>query len=148
MRFRNTRISTTSTTSQSNAKIPTFDEICEKLGFGDLKVDYRGGMNPLKRMAIWYYMYNTGAKLVDIARQAKRSHSTVWSGIKKFNAYLDYGDSESVRLRDKINSVMPVNGCVVDKKYNKLFFLMSTKYNIMLSNEDMREIIDVAVNIK
>ena len=79
---------------------------------------------------------------------SKRTHATVWSGIKKFNAYLDYGDSESVKLRDKINSVMPVNGHVVDKKYNKLFFLMSTKYNIMLTNEELREIIDVASEIK
>ena len=29
MRFRNTR------TSTINAKVPTFDEICEKAGFGD-----------------------------------------------------------------------------------------------------------------
>lgn len=46
MRSRNTRISTI------NAKVLTFDEICKKAGFGDLKQDNRAGQNPIKRMAI------------------------------------------------------------------------------------------------
>lgn len=103
MRFRNTRISTTSTI---NSKVPTFDEICEKVGFGDLKQDNRAGQNPIKRMAIWHYMHSDGIRLSDIARQSNRSHATVWSGIRKFNAYLDYGDRVSLALRDKINEVV------------------------------------------
>lgn len=145
MRSRNTR---TSTTSTINAKAPTFDEICSKLGFVNLKVDDRSGMNPIKRMAVWHYMYGIGIRLTDIARQSNRSHATVWSGVKKFNAYLDYGDTESVRLRDKINLVMSANGYVVEKKYDKLFLIMKSKHNVTLTNEELREIIDVATEIK
>ena len=106
MRSRNTR---TSTTSTINAKVPTFDEICEKAGFGDLKQDNRSGLNPIKRMAIWHYMHGMGIRLTDIARQSSRSHATVWSGIRKFNDYLEYGEKESLRLRDKINAVIQDN---------------------------------------
>ena len=107
MRSRNTR---TSTTSTINAKVPTFDEICEKAGFGDLKQDNRAGQNPIKRMAIWHYMYGMGIRLTDIARQSSRSHATVWSGIRKFKDYLSYGDKVSLALRDKINEVLSENG--------------------------------------
>lgn len=107
MRFRNTR---TSSTSTINAKVPTFDEICEKAGFGDLKADNRSGLNPTKRMAIWHYMHGMGVRLTDIARQSNRSHATVWSGIRKFNDYLSYGDRVSLALRDKINEVVSENG--------------------------------------
>ena len=104
MNFRNTRTSTV------NAKVPTFDEICEKAGFGDLKVYCRHGDLPLMRGAIWHYMHSKGVRLTDIARQSNRSHATVWSGIKKFSAYLEYGDKESLRLRDKISEVLSENG--------------------------------------
>ena len=104
MRFRNTR------TSTINAKVPTFDEICEKVGFGDLKIYCRDGDIPLMRGAIWHYMHSKGVRLIDIARQSSRSHATVWSGIRKFNAYLDYGDRVSLALRDKINEVLSENG--------------------------------------
>jgi DNA-binding NarL/FixJ family response regulator len=107
MRLRNTR---TSTTSTINAKAPTFDEICEKAGFGDLKQDNRSGQNPMKRMAIWHYMNRKGIRLSDIARQSNRSHATVWSGIRKFKDYLGYGDRVSLALRDKINEVVSENG--------------------------------------
>ena len=107
MRSRNTR---TSTTSTINAKVPTFDEICEKAGFGDLKQDNRAGLNPIKRMAIWHYMYGMGIRLTDIGRQSNRSHATVWSGIRKFNDYLGYGDKVSLALMDKINEVLSKNG--------------------------------------
>lgn len=103
MRFRNTRISTI------NARVPSFDEICEKAGFGDLKQDNRAGQNPIKRMAIWHYMYDMGIRLADIARQSNRSHATVWSGIRKFNDYLSYGDRVSLALRVKINKVVSEN---------------------------------------
>lgn len=96
MRSRNTR------TSTINAKVPSFDEICEKAGFGDLKQDNRAGQNPIKRMAIWHYLHVMGVRLTDIARQSNRSHATVWSGIRKFNDYLSYGDKVSLELRDKI----------------------------------------------
>ena len=96
MRLRNTR------TSTINAKVPSFDEICEKAGFGDLKQDNRAGQNPIKRMAIWHYMNMAGVRLTDIARQSNRSHATVWSGIMKFNDYLGYGDRVSLALRDEI----------------------------------------------
>lgn len=104
MKSRNTRASTI------NAKVPSFDEICQKSGFGDLKPDIRSGLNPIKRMAIWHYMHGMGVRLTDIARQSNRSHPTIWSGIKKFNAYLDYGDRVSLELRDKINEVLSENG--------------------------------------
>ena len=107
MRLRNTRASTTSTI---NAKMPSFDEICEKAGFGDLKQDNRAGENPIKRMAIWHYMNSEGIRLSDIARQSNRSHATVWSGIRRFNDYLGYGDRVSLELRDEINAVMEKNG--------------------------------------
>lgn len=107
MRFRNTR---TSTTSTINAKVPTFDEICEKAGFGALKVYYKAGNIPIKRMAVWHYMHSKGVRLIDIARQSNRSHATVWSGIRKFNAYLDYGDRVSLALRDKIIKVVSEKG--------------------------------------
>ena len=104
MRSRNTR------TSTINAKMPSFDEICEKAGFGDLKQDNRAGKNPIKRMAIWHYMHSEGIKLSDIARQSNRSHSTVWIGISKFNDYLGYGDKVSLALMYKINEVVSDNG--------------------------------------
>jgi hypothetical protein len=104
MRSRNTR------TSTINAKVPSFDEICEKAGFGDLKQDNRSGLNPMKRMAIWYYMNRNGVRLTDIAKQSNRSHATVWSGIRKFNDYLGYGDRVSLALMDKINEVLSENG--------------------------------------
>ena len=103
MRLRNARASTI------NAKVPTFDEICSKLGFVNLKVDDRSGMNPIKRMAIWHYMHDMGIRLTDIARQSNRSHATVWSGIRKFKDYLSYGDKVSLALRDKINEVLSEN---------------------------------------
>lgn len=99
MKSRNTRRSTTSTI---NAKVESFDEICENAGFGDLKPDNRAGQNPIKRMAIWHHMNMAGVRLTDIARQSNRSHATVWSGIRKFNDYLEYGDKVSLELRDKI----------------------------------------------
>ncbi len=106
MKTRNTR---TSTTSTINAKVPTFDDICEKAGFGDLKADNRAGEKPIKRMAIWYYMHGMGIRLTDIAKQSNRSHATVWSGIRKFKDYLSYGDKVSLALRDKINEVVLEN---------------------------------------
>ena len=109
MRSRNTR------TSTINAKVPTFDEICKKAGFGDLKQDNRAGQNPIKRMAIWHYMYGMGIRLTDIARQSSRSYATVWSGIRKFNDYLGYGDRVSLALRDEIIKVVSDNGCAVEK---------------------------------
>lgn len=104
MRTRNTR------TSTINAKVLTFDEICKKAGFGDLKHDNRAGLNPIKRMAIWHYMNMAGVRLTDIAKQSNRSHATVWSGIRKFNDYLSYGDKVSLALRDEINEVLSENG--------------------------------------
>lgn len=127
---------------------PTFDDICNKLGFVRLKEDDRSGMNPIRRMAIWHYMHVMGVRLTDIAKQSDRSHATVWSGIKKFNAYLEYGDRESLRLSDKINLAMSTNGYVIDKKYQRLFILMKEKHNVTLTNDEMREIIDVASTIK
>lgn len=104
MKFRNTM------TSTIDAKVPSFDEICEKAGFGDLKQDNRSGQNPIKRMAIWHYMNMAGVRLTDIARQSNRSHATVWSGIRKFNDYLGLGDKVSLELRDKINEVLSAKG--------------------------------------
>jgi hypothetical protein len=104
MRSRNTR------TSTINVKMPSFDEICEKAGFGDLKQENRSGMNPIKRMAIWHYMHGMGVRLTDIARQSNRSHSTVCIGIRKFNDYLGYGDKVSMKLMDEINEVLSENG--------------------------------------
>lgn len=103
MRSRNTR------TSTINAKVLSFDEICEKAGFGDLKQDNRAGQNPIKRMAIWHYMHGMGIRLTDIAKQSNRSHATVWSGIRKFNDYLGYGDRVSLALMDEIIKVVESN---------------------------------------
>lgn len=110
MKTRNTRTSSTSATSTINAKVPSFDDICEKAGFGDLKQENRAGLNPTKRMAIWHYMHDMGVRLTDIARQSNRSHATVRSGIRKFSDYLSYGDKVSLKLRDEINLVMAENG--------------------------------------
>ena len=104
MRSRNTR------TSTINAKVPTFDEICEKAGFGDLKIYNRSALNSIRRMAIWHYMHGMGIILTDIARQSNRSHATVWSGIRRFKGYLSYGDRVSLALKDKINAVVAENG--------------------------------------
>lgn len=109
MRSRNTRVSTI------NAKVPTFDEICEKAGFGDLKAQNRSGEKSIKRMAIWHYLHGVGVRLTDIARQSDRSHATVWSGIRRFDDYLGYGDNVSLELRDKINEVVSSNGCADEK---------------------------------
>ena len=103
MKFRNTR------TSTINAKVPTFDEICEKAGFGDLKVYCRYGDIPLMRGAIWHYMNMEGVRLTDIAKQSNRSNATVWSGIRKFKDYLGYGDRVSLALRDEIIKVVSEN---------------------------------------
>lgn len=127
---------------------PTFDDICNKLGFTGLKVDDRSGSNPIKRMAIWHYMYGIGIKLTDIAKQSNRTHPTVWSGVKKFGAYLDYGDKVSLGLRDKINLIMATNGYVIDRKYQKLFLLMKSKHNVTLTNDEMGEIMDVVLKIE
>ncbi len=99
MRSRNTRRSTI------NAKVPSFDEICEKAGFGDLKQQDRTADKSIKRMAIWHYMHGVGIILTDIARQSNRSHATVWSGIRRFKDYLSYGDRVSLALRDEIASL-------------------------------------------
>ncbi len=104
MRTRNTR------TSTINSKAPTFDEICEKAGFGDLKQNNRAGQYTIKRMAIWHYMHSEGIRLTDIARQSNRSHATVWSGIRRFKDYLSYGDRVSLALRDEINEVLSEKG--------------------------------------
>ena len=103
MRLRNTRRSTI------NAKVPSFDEICKKAGFGDLKQDNRAWLNPMKRIAIWHYMNRKWIRLSDIARQSNRSHATVWSGIRRFNDYLSYGDRVSLALKDKIDEVVSEN---------------------------------------
>ncbi len=104
MRSRNTRASTI------NAKVPSFDDICNKLGFGDLKQNNRAGQYTIKRMAIWHYMHSEGIRLTDIARQSNRSHATVWSGIRRFKDHLSYGDKVSLALRDEINEVVSKNG--------------------------------------
>ena len=104
MRLRNTR------TSTINAKVPSFDEICEKAGFGGLKIYNRSALNSIRRMAIWHYMYGMGVRLTDIAKQSNRSHATVWSGIRRFKDYLSYGDKVSLKLRDEINEVVSENG--------------------------------------
>lgn len=135
-------------TRELSSTPPTFDEICGKLGVWGLKVDDRSGFKPFTRMAIWHYMYGLGVKITDIARQSERSHPTVWSGIKKFSAYLEYGDRESLRLSEKINLVMATNGYVVDKKYQKLFLLMKSKHNVTLTDDELKEIIDIVSNIK
>lgn len=135
-------------TRELSSTPPTFDDICNKLGFTGLKVDDRSGFKPFQRMAIWHYMHGLGIKIVDIARQSNRSHPTVWSGVKKFSAYLEYGERESFRLSEKINLVMATNGYVVDKKYQKLFLLMKSKHNVTLTNEELKEIIDIAAEIK
>ena len=92
-------------TSTINSKVPTFDEICEMAGFGDLKRDNRAGQNQIKRMAIWHYMHVMGVRLTDIAKQSNRSHATVWSWIKKFNDNLPiYRDWETDRKSTRLNS--------------------------------------------
>jgi IS30 family transposase len=63
----------------------------------------------MKRMAIWHYMNRKGIRLSDIARQSNRSHATVWSGIRRFNDYLSYGDRVSLALKDKIDEVVSEN---------------------------------------
>ena len=103
MRSRNTR------TSTINAQVPSFDEICERAGFGDLKIANRSEQYTMKRMAIWCYMHGMGIRLTDIAKQSNRSHATVWSGIRKFNDYLGYGDRVSLALKDKIDEVVSEN---------------------------------------
>ena len=104
MRSRNTR------TLTINSKVPTFDEICKKAGFGGLKIYNRSALNSIRRMAIWHYMHSMGVRLTDIARQSNRSHATVWSGIRRFKDYLSYDDRVSLELKDKVNEVTSENG--------------------------------------
>lgn len=94
--------------------VPSFDEICEKAGFGDLKIENRSEKYTIKRMAIWHYMHGMGIRLADIGRQSNRSRATVWSGIRRFNDYLWYGDRVSLKLRDKINEVVASIGYADD----------------------------------
>ena len=97
MRFRNTR------TSTINAKVPTFDEICKKAGFGDLKIADRSGSNPLQRQAVWYVMREQGIKFREIAEQSHRTHGTVVVGVKRFKDYLSVNDGEAERMYRKLN---------------------------------------------
>lgn len=141
MRFRNTRKSTI------NAKAPTFDEICKKAGFGDLKIYNRVGDLPLMRGAVWNYMYRKGVTTTEIARQSNRSNASVWSGLKRFEGLLEWGDKTVVELSHKVYKVME-ESFPVDSPKNDLWKLMRDEYNLILLDSELEEIIRVAKRIK
>lgn len=141
MRFRNTR------TSTINAKVPTFDEICEKVGFGDLKVHCRYGDLPLMRGAVWNYMYRKGVTVTEIARQSNRSNSSVWSALKRFEALTEWGDKTVVALSHKVYNAME-ESFPVDSPKNDLWQLMRDEHNLILLDSELEEIIRVVKRIK
>lgn len=141
MRLRNTR------TSTINAKVPSFDEICEKAGFGDLKVHCSYGDIPLMRGAVWSYMYRKGITVTEIARQSDRSNSSVWSSLKRFEGLLEWGDKTVVELSHKVYKVMEEN-LPVDSPRSDLWQLMRDEHNLILLESELEEIIRVAKRVK
>ena len=141
MKFRNTR------TSTINAKIPTFDEICKKAGFGDLKVHCRYGDLPLMRGAVCNYMYRKGVTTTEIARQSNRSNASVWNSLKRFEALLEWGDKTAVELSHKVYNAME-ESLPVDSPKSELWQLMRDEHNLILLESELEEIIRVAKRVK
>ena len=81
-----------------------FDYLCNRAGFGDLKPADRSGDKPLQRQAVWYAMREQGVIFEEIARQAHRTHGTVFVGVKRFKDYLSINDAEAKRMYNKLNN--------------------------------------------
>ena len=141
MRLRNTRASTI------NAKVPTFDEICKKAGFGDLKIYNKVGDLPLMRGAVYNYMYRKGMTTTEIARQANRSNASVWNALKRFEALTEWGDKTVVELSHKVYKAME-ESLPVDSPKNDLWQLMRAKHGLLLLDSELEEIIRVVKRVK
>ena len=81
-----------------------FDSLCARAGFGDLKPADRSGDKPLQRQAVWYVMREQGVIFEEIARQAHRTHGTVFVGVKRFKDYLSINDAEAKRIYKKLDN--------------------------------------------
>ncbi len=82
-----------------------FDRLCNKAGFGDLKLADRSGDKPLQRQAVWYVMREQGVKFREIAEQSHRTHGTVVVGVKRFKGYLSTNYREAVQMYQNIIKV-------------------------------------------
>ena len=141
MRFRNTH------TSTINAKMPTFDEICKKAGFGDLKIYNKVGDLPIMRGAVCNYMYRKGVTTTEIAKQSNRSNASVWNSLKRFEALLEWGDKMAVELSHKVYKVMEER-FPVDSPKRELWQLMREEHGLLLLKSELEEIIRIAKKIK
>ena len=83
----------------------SFDTLCSRAGFGDLKPDDRSGNKPLQRQAVWCVMREQGVTFQEIAKQSHRTHGTVFSGVKRFKGYLSMNDREAVQMYQNIIKV-------------------------------------------
>jgi predicted DNA-binding protein YlxM (UPF0122 family) len=140
MRFRNTR------TSTINAKVPTFDEICKKAGFGDLKIYNKVGDLPLMRGAVYNYMYRKGVTTTEIAKQSNRSNASVWNALKRFEALTEWGDKTAVELRNKVYNTME-ESLPIDSPKNDLWQLMRDEHGVLLLDSELDEVIRLAKRV-
>lgn len=137
MRLRNTRMSTI------NAKVPTFDEICKKAGFGDLKIYNKSGDLPLMRGAVYHYMYRKGVTTTEIGRQSSRSNASVWNSLKRFEGLLEWGDETAISLNNKVYMAME-NSFPVNSPKNDLWQLLRDEHNLLLLDSELDEVIRLA----
>ena len=82
-----------------------FDILCNRAGFGDLKLNDRSGDKPLQRQAVWYAMREQGVTFQEIAKQSHRTHGTVIVGVKRFKGYLSMNNREAVQMHQNIIKV-------------------------------------------
>ncbi len=82
-----------------------FDKLCDRAGFGDLKLADRSGIKPLQRQAVWYVMREQGVTFREIAEQSHRTHGTVVVGVKRFKGFLSVNDEEAVRMYQNVIKV-------------------------------------------
>ena len=136
MRLRNTR------TSTIEANVPTFDEICKRAGFGDLKIYDKNGDLPLMRGAVWNYMYRKGVTTTEIGRQSNRSNASVWSALKRFEGLLEWGDKTVVALHHKVYKAMNED-IPDDSPERELWELLREKHGVLLLQSEIEEIISV-----
>lgn len=69
-----------------------FDAICERAGFGDLKVRDRRAEISTRRQGVFYKMYLDHLNYTEIGRQANRTHATVLHGVGRFSDLLSIND--------------------------------------------------------
>lgn len=79
-----------------------FDAICERAGFGDLKVKNRRAEISTRRQGVFYKMYSDHPNYTEIGRQANRTHATVLHGVRNFENLLDTNDKLAVDIWRKL----------------------------------------------